>query len=623
MIINIDIPDDNSNQTLMLEETKTIKDIKKRLYTITNIPPDQQILTASGTILYDDKTLSEYNIENGATLKLYKAPTAPRGPWQDMVDKRIEQQKKMDLFESDARNTEKIKPIVLRFNMDLYITDRDNYDFIRKVTQKPWPATDLVKQTLTEKVIIPVRKQLMRKLKKTLATMAEKTKYSYALDKDEISGEPTIVVWIPEETWNSSFYNYGEPNLLFLLIIQSLQRFQRMTKDISFLELATDSWVSEEAWMREFERQHAVETKEKLARLEEAVRDKNDEEDVVELGVMLRLYSKLRSHDDLKISMGSLLKMFKPYVENFNAVWEKIEAFDRKYDFDFEGAVTSEGDMLTSLVKATCKQKGSATDESLWNSAPGTPHYLCTPIFKDITELMVYMSDLRESREELLTEFADHPGKFKEGLYNDVESFIRKNKEVPLDTSSFGFCGCIPLLLQAGMGTATQLLSVTEFLDMCTEVAHLTETIYAGLTMPYTVEMLDYRKEGASAKKKARADLEYAYLMEESKLDSKIWQSELVGAIQKRFKTDEEAAQYIAQKNPYIFYNTEEGKYISDIDNDGFGFTVRKFSKDDMNAHNIIPPFEDTEDYANFIHRYIMRSPIHAPAYIDKTLPGE
>lgn len=61
-----------ANQTLTLEVDPgdTIATVKQLIQDATGIPPSQQCLTFAGSLLEDDRTLSEYNIQKESTLQL-------------------------------------------------------------------------------------------------------------------------------------------------------------------------------------------------------------------------------------------------------------------------------------------------------------------------------------------------------------------------------------------------------------------------------------------------------------------------------------------------------------------------------------------------------------------------
>lgn len=58
--------------TLRLQTLDTIENVKAKILDRERIPPDRQRLTYDGKQLEDGTTLSEYRIQSGSTLRLYR-----------------------------------------------------------------------------------------------------------------------------------------------------------------------------------------------------------------------------------------------------------------------------------------------------------------------------------------------------------------------------------------------------------------------------------------------------------------------------------------------------------------------------------------------------------------------
>ena len=60
----------SSEYELDVESSDTIEHVKERVLEITRIPVIQQRLIFAGRELLDDRTLADYNVQKGSTLKL-------------------------------------------------------------------------------------------------------------------------------------------------------------------------------------------------------------------------------------------------------------------------------------------------------------------------------------------------------------------------------------------------------------------------------------------------------------------------------------------------------------------------------------------------------------------------
>jgi ubiquitin-like protein Nedd8 len=58
------------NFQLQVEEDESIEDLKMKIYRILSIVPDQQRLVYQGEHMLEDKTISDYNIQEGSVIHL-------------------------------------------------------------------------------------------------------------------------------------------------------------------------------------------------------------------------------------------------------------------------------------------------------------------------------------------------------------------------------------------------------------------------------------------------------------------------------------------------------------------------------------------------------------------------
>lgn len=55
---------------LVIEPTDTIDDVKQKIQNQEGIPPHMQLLVFHGKVLLNEKTLADYDIQNGAIIHL-------------------------------------------------------------------------------------------------------------------------------------------------------------------------------------------------------------------------------------------------------------------------------------------------------------------------------------------------------------------------------------------------------------------------------------------------------------------------------------------------------------------------------------------------------------------------
>ena len=58
------------NFQLDVEEEDSVESIKMKIYNILSIDPDQQRLVYQGQLMVEDKTISDYNIQEGSVIHL-------------------------------------------------------------------------------------------------------------------------------------------------------------------------------------------------------------------------------------------------------------------------------------------------------------------------------------------------------------------------------------------------------------------------------------------------------------------------------------------------------------------------------------------------------------------------
>ena len=82
----------NKSSVIEIDPNVTVNDLKSKIAEIVDLVPERQRLIHNGKILKDDKTLSEYNIEEGHTVILLKRslPSDKPAPPPDPVTQRTE-----------------------------------------------------------------------------------------------------------------------------------------------------------------------------------------------------------------------------------------------------------------------------------------------------------------------------------------------------------------------------------------------------------------------------------------------------------------------------------------------------------------------------------------------------
>jgi len=78
MQIFVDTPS-NGILTLDVEPTDTIQNLKGKIHDQIAVDPAEQVLTFAGTVLEENRTLADYNIQKEATVVLTLGPSGPVG----------------------------------------------------------------------------------------------------------------------------------------------------------------------------------------------------------------------------------------------------------------------------------------------------------------------------------------------------------------------------------------------------------------------------------------------------------------------------------------------------------------------------------------------------------------
>ena len=108
-----------------IEPNDTIENLKAKIHDTKGIPPDQQIIFFKEKFLEDEKTISNYNIQNGDTLIL--ALIARGGGYIDNI---LEEENKKIGFDTQLLKRDELYVNLIHF--DLNMTNEENYYYFNK-----------------------------------------------------------------------------------------------------------------------------------------------------------------------------------------------------------------------------------------------------------------------------------------------------------------------------------------------------------------------------------------------------------------------------------------------------------------------------------------------------------